>query len=468
MEPNARPPNVGLTLGLRPRLRPRLAFIFETDRCTACEACRIACGIENGGGHDVGWRKVTTFNPARHPDLPTKHLSLACNHCDTAACMLGCPANAYRRDGATGAVIVDPDKCIGCRYCSWVCPYDAPRFDETRGVMTKCTFCTPRLAAGGEPACTQACPTGALTLGTREDVADEPALPLLGLGPTGLGPALKLVLPGRATPPPTLAADALTGRGGRGDSEDRPEQPLPPRKIHLGGEWALLAFTLIMPTLVAWLGAGLRFPGRSPSPASFVALGGLAMVLTTLHLGQPLRAWRAILNVRTSWLSREILLANAFLGLGTLHLLWPEPRSLGWGAFAVGLGLCVAIDGVYRAVPRLEARRLHSAEALLTAVFLSGCALSSPVIQIAAGAAKAALFIGRWHAGNNALPPVLSGIRLALLAAGCLIVAELWWVALGLALMGELLDRGAFYAELEPASPPRRMAAELLRRLSRA
>ena len=70
--------------------------------------------------------------------------------------------------------------------------------------------------------------------------------------------------------------------------------------------------------------------------------------------------------------------------------------------------------------------------------------------------------------GHNALSPVLSGVRLALLAASCLIVPQLWWLALGLALLGELLDRSAFYAELEPASPPRRMAAELLRRLSRA
>ncbi|HEX2574215.1 MAG TPA: DmsC/YnfH family molybdoenzyme membrane anchor subunit [Polyangia bacterium] len=459
MEPSGRStatPRLGLRSGTRP------AFVFETDRCTACEACRIACGIENGGGHDTGWRKVTTFNPARHPALPTKHLSLACNHCDTAACMLGCPASAYHRDAATGAVIIDPRKCIGCRYCSWVCPYDAPRFDEARGVMTKCTFCAPRLAAGGEPACTQACPTGALALGTREDAAPDSELPLLGLGPTGLGPALKLVLPGRATPPPMLATEALAA------GDDRPEQPVPPRKIHLGGEWALLVFTLIMPALTAWLGAGLRLPARGPSLASFLALGGLAMVVTTLHLGQPLRAWRAILNVRTSWLSREILLANAFLGLGTLHLLWPEPRSLGWGAFAAGLGLCVAIDGVYRAVPRLEPRRPHSAEAFLTAVFLTGCALSSPVLQVAAGAVKAALFVGRWRAGHHALPPALSGVRLVLLAASCLIVSDLWWLALGLALLGELLDRGAFYAELEPASPARRMASELLRRLPRA
>jgi Fe-S-cluster-containing dehydrogenase component/DMSO reductase anchor subunit len=451
-----------MTPSARPALPlvPRPAFVFETDRCTACEACRIACGIENQSGHDTGWRQVTTFNPARHPALVTKHLSLACNHCDTAACMLGCPASAYRRDAATGAVLLDAEKCIGCRYCSWVCPYDAPRFDEERGVMTKCTFCAPRLAAGGEPACTQACPTGALTLGRREDGAAEPVLPFLGLGPTGLGPSLKLVLPERSTPPaaPALAAGAI---------DDVPEPPQPPRKIRLGGEWALLVFTLLMPTLVAWLGVGLRLPARGPSVAAFLALGGLAMVLTTLHLGQPLRAWRAILNVRTSWLSREILLANAFLGLGTLHLLFPEPRSLGWGAFVAGLGLCIAIDCVYRAVPRLEMRRLHSAGAFLTAVFLLGCALSSPIVLIAAGTVKAALFIGRWRAGQSALSPALSVIRLVLLAAGCLLTPELWWMALLLALAGEALDRSAFYAELEPASPARRMAAELIRRLRR-
>ena len=158
----------------------RAAFLFDPDRCTACEACRIACAIENNEGRDTGWRTISTFNPQRHPDLPTRHLSLACNHCDTPACSLGCPAAAYDRDEKTGAVLLDPEKCIGCRYCSWVCPYDAPKFDDTRGVMTKCTFCkhrvdkapagaTPGVDPEYTPVCVSSCIANAMHFGDLDD-----------------------------------------------------------------------------------------------------------------------------------------------------------------------------------------------------------------------------------------------------------------------------------------------------------
>ncbi|MEP0775521.1 MAG: 4Fe-4S dicluster domain-containing protein, partial [Acidobacteriota bacterium] len=172
----------------------RHAFLFDGERCTGCEACRIACGMANAGGADTGWRRVLTFNPRRHPALATRHLSLACNHCDDPACLAGCPAAAYRRDPATGAVLLEQTRCLGCRYCSWVCPYDAPRFDADHGLMAKCTWCETRLRAGSEPACTQACPTGALSWGERTTAGRDAPYP--GVPSTELGPAL-VVVPSR-------------------------------------------------------------------------------------------------------------------------------------------------------------------------------------------------------------------------------------------------------------------------------
>jgi Fe-S-cluster-containing dehydrogenase component/DMSO reductase anchor subunit len=428
----------------------RAAFEFDPDRCTACEACRIACGIENNDGVDTGWRQVMTFNPARHPALPTRHLSLACNHCDTPACMLGCPAAAYHRDEPTGAVILDPEKCIGCRYCSWVCPYDAPTFDDGKGVMTKCTFCAPRLANGDEPACVAACPTDALTSGMRATGEPEPSY--AGIGFTGLGPSLK-VKPQRLTaPPPALAIDELLG--------EPAYQPVPKRKITLGHEWALLLFSLVMPALAAWYAGSLLHADRRPALIPFLAIGVLVMGLSTLHLGKPMRAWRAILNVKTSWLSREIFVSNGFLFLAIPYLGLPHASpELGIPAFLSGIAMCVSIDGVYRAIPRLEGSRFHSADALLTFVFLSGIVAGVPLVAFTAAAIKAALFLNRIMLGDLTLPFPAALARLVLLFLALAPNLD-WSTAFALALVGEVIDRTAFYLVLEPASPARRMVVE--------
>lgn len=451
----------------------RHAFVFAPDRCTGCEACRVACGIENAAGLDTGWRTITTLNPSRHPALPTRHLSLACNHCETPVCALGCPANAYRRDAVTGAVLLEPDQCIGCRYCSWLCPYDAPKFDSGAGVMTKCTFCSPRLAAGGQPACTQACPTGALSLGER--ATPEPHHPLLGLAARGLGPALRVVDPRqRSEPgrvPPALAIDAWLA----GADDAAPAQPVAPPKVQLRSEWTLVFFTVVLPALVAWLGAGLAYPDRAPSPEAFLGAGGLVMVLSTLHLGRPSRAWRAVLNWRTSWLSREALLAGAFVGLGGSALLLPlvVHRSpalaalvavAGPLALVAGLGLAVAIDGVYTAIPRRDRFPFHSAAATLATLLQLGLALGVGVVAWTTSAVTLALLAARVRRGAFGLPPVVALIRsllsLAALAAGA---SAAWAPALLLAVVAQALDRAAFYEELGPTTPASRMADEVAR-----
>jgi len=485
------------------------AFVFDPDRCTGCEACRVACGIENGDGLDTGWRQILTLNPGRHPALPTSHLSLACNHCAEPACMLGCPAAAYHRDEATGAVLLDPDKCMGCRYCSWVCPYDAPRYDEAAGVMSKCTFCSHRLAAGAEPACIEACPTDALTLGTRADAVDEPTG--VGLEAWGLGPALAVRSSRRtaAPSPGSIASPAVPPRGAlsvdspvqeaaagwtgspgsaarvsyglaasawppaSASGRSRPRQPLPPPKIRLRAEWALVLFTLAIPALLAWLAASLARPERVSAPWTpwaFLGAGALAMGLSTLHLGRPSRAWRAILNLRTSPLSREIALSSAFLAAGFLHLLLPagSPLRLTAGAVAVllGAGTLLAIDAVYRAIPRDDARRIHSADAWLTGALLVGLAVQVPLAWAPAALLKIVLTLL-----ERTLPAPLLVLRLLLLAAALTLATPgvlwpasslgPWWVPLLPALAGELLNRAAFYHRLEPASPARTMAAQM-------
>lgn len=450
----------------------RAAFVFDGGRCTGCEACRVACGTENAAGGDTGWRRILTFNPAHHPALPTLHLSLACNHCDTPACLHACPSAAYRRDEATGAVLLDESKCLGCRYCSWVCPYDAPRFDANRGVMTKCTFCAPRLAVGGEPACTAACPTGALALGENRRGEREPQGP--GIVPTGLGPALRLlprrrtlaVAGGTSEPPPTEGALVA---------------PLPQRKISLGREWPLVLFAVLLPALAAWLAAGWTTPALAPAPWLFFVLGAVAIALSALHLGHPQRAWRALANLRRSWLSREIAAAHALLACGLWHRLAPTGgtawRLSGALAALAAVALALSIDGVYRAVPRARTPRLpwpHPANVVLAAPFLCLLVAGLALPAIALATLRALLLAVAFRQGTWGLGRGWATLRIALLAVACApaLLAALpasapHLLALALALAGELLDRAAFVTALEPVSPGRVMATQAATALAR-
>ncbi len=140
-------------------------FVVDLHRCIGCAACVLACRLENDWPAGAAWRRVAPLNHARRPNGPTYFLSVACHHCEAPACVAACPSNAYvqRPDGIVEHLA---DRCLGCRYCEMACPFDAPRFDEARGVMGKCGLCAPRLDAGDPPACVAACPTEALRFST--------------------------------------------------------------------------------------------------------------------------------------------------------------------------------------------------------------------------------------------------------------------------------------------------------------
>lgn len=154
------------------------AFHFNSDICTGCKACQVACkdkwDLETG----VTWRRVAEYNGGEwtvNPDgtynqtVVGYYVSVSCNHCANAPCVSVCPTQAmHKRDD--GIILIDYDKCIGCRYCEWNCPYGAPQFDSTRGIMTKCNFCYDALDAGDQPACVAACPARALDFGERSEL----------------------------------------------------------------------------------------------------------------------------------------------------------------------------------------------------------------------------------------------------------------------------------------------------------
>ena len=154
------------------------AFYFDPSRCMQCFACEVACKAEHDlrprveekpGARGPRFRQVTTVEHLAASDLPVEYVSLACMHCGAAPCLAACPTNAIHRDSEFGVVLVDSTRCIGCRYCSWACPFGAPQFDRD-GLMQKCDLCINRLRRDELPACVEACCGGALQAGPVEEL----------------------------------------------------------------------------------------------------------------------------------------------------------------------------------------------------------------------------------------------------------------------------------------------------------
>lgn len=193
----------------------RWAMVIDLDKCTACQACTVACRAENNvyfqGPEETKrhrakfWNEVLTFVEGEYPDVTMRFLPRPCMHCENPPCVKVCPVGAtYRTD--EGQVLQRYERCIGCRYCMSACPYGVRHFNwfETkvpepmdrqrnpdvplrpRGVVEKCTFCVQRLekaraqaqAEGREltdadvvrlPACCQTCTGNARFFGDLDD-----------------------------------------------------------------------------------------------------------------------------------------------------------------------------------------------------------------------------------------------------------------------------------------------------------
>ncbi|MEL6873803.1 MAG: 4Fe-4S dicluster domain-containing protein, partial [Pseudomonadota bacterium] len=105
----------------------------------------------------------------------TVHFPRSCLHCEEPACVTVCPTGASYKRAEDGIVLVNPETCIGCKLCSWACPYGAREYDYTSGIMKKCTLCVDRIynetfaPEDRQPACVRACPTGARHFGDLGD-----------------------------------------------------------------------------------------------------------------------------------------------------------------------------------------------------------------------------------------------------------------------------------------------------------
>jgi len=203
----------------------RWGMVIDLDKCVGCQACTLACQVENNVPHgspqehqvrrEILWNKIIAVTQGTYPTLRTEIIPMPCMHCEDAPCVRVCPVRAtYRRPD--GVIMQDYRRCIGCKYCIVACPYGARSFNfkkqeeepyhrpdpapsrPTRGfwpfpqraigVVEKCTFCFHRIdkaISEGKrvgidvvPACVELCPARARSFGDLDD-AESPVSQLL-------------------------------------------------------------------------------------------------------------------------------------------------------------------------------------------------------------------------------------------------------------------------------------------------
>jgi len=187
-----------------PREGVRFAMALDVNKCIGCRRCAYACVMENNQARNLGieWIKVLempreeveiVYANMHYTDAPKPNMvyvPVACMHCEDPPCTMVCPVKATWKE-PDGIVVVDYDRCIGCRYCIAACPYGARRFNWAKPyvpvtelnpnmhilgnvprqihVTEKCTWCIQRTRDGGVPACVEVCPVGARVFGDLHD-----------------------------------------------------------------------------------------------------------------------------------------------------------------------------------------------------------------------------------------------------------------------------------------------------------
>lgn len=170
----------------------RLGMLLDLSACIGCNACVVACKQEN----DVPVTKFNTWieswDAGTYPNVLRANLPKLCNHCADPLCENACPTGAtYVTD--EGVVLIDDEKCTGCKTCIEACPYASVRwYDEDTKLVRKCTYCYHRTSQGMLPMCTTVCPTHARMFGDLNDPESDIAKRLAQVEAEGVDPALTI------------------------------------------------------------------------------------------------------------------------------------------------------------------------------------------------------------------------------------------------------------------------------------
>ncbi len=147
-------------------------FYFDMTVCIGCRTCQIACKDKNDLKVGTIFRQARTYETGAYPKPGAYHYSGTCNHCADPKCVKGCPTKAMNKL-ANGIVDHNKDKCIGCRFCTWNCPYGVPQFIKEIGKVSKCDMCKDLIEKGENPVCVDACPMRAIKSGEIEELKAE-------------------------------------------------------------------------------------------------------------------------------------------------------------------------------------------------------------------------------------------------------------------------------------------------------
>lgn len=429
-------------------------FVVDLSKCVGCSACSLACKVENKLSAGVSWRTVFTFNQSENTRLIKYYLPLACNHCEEPACMAACPCDAYSRDEETGAIILDSNVCMGCGYCAWACPYDAPQLNPSTGVMEKCTFCNHKMKHGALPACVEACPTNALRV--EEINSPSPPSDVPGFPNQGLKPKIRF-LETRYT------HTSFQERSGTTQSLVEPPIPVPTPKVVLRHEWPLFVFTSVAIGVVS-LSIVSLFDHSILNALVLLTGGVLGLLVSFFHLGKKSKALGGSRNIQTSWLSREVSLYPLFLLLTGISFLFDTvPALLTLFTLLVGLGVFLTIDMLYLLPNRLWKAQNHifsfaSVSGLYIIAFVSFQELSSFLLTTRLLIYFFKLFL--LHKSNSHVQPSLIFLRLL---AGFIFPMLLllytppptfFLISLTSVLLGELVERLELYIHLDYLSVP--------------
>ncbi|HEB81335.1 MAG TPA: aspartate carbamoyltransferase [Gammaproteobacteria bacterium] len=380
-------------VGDNPNRYKQHGFYFTADNCISCHACEAACSEKNDLPPHQAFRAVGYVEGGSYPAYTRMNISMACNHCDNPVCLKGCPTRAYTKFAEYGAVLQDPDICFGCGYCTWVCPYNAPQLDHTKGSVSKCNMCVDRLEIGLKPACVSACLAGALDFGIMETTPENrdgletriPGFPTTDITHPNIRFQQKKPLPEKMTR--TDSMPLAYKKTAEGDYKPEVmEETVSGQQAKKGWnikklstrENPLVIFTLISQAVIGafillFLGPLLGLETLSPekNPLAWpmflfglIGIQTLALVLSTMHLGKPHRFYRAFNNLRYSPVSREvagIAVFYNFLGAFTLLTGLPQlftwlPQDIlgllvgftGWGAVVSGIAAIYFMHRIYR------------------------------------------------------------------------------------------------------------------------
>lgn len=169
----------------------RYGMVIDLKKCVGCNACSVACRQEHGTPPGILYTRVLNLEVGAYPNTRIEFQPLLCMHCENPPCEEVCPTGATHKL-ENGIVVVDADKCIGCRYCMTACPYNARFFnysspkeyfpgqgktayetakaaEHEKGTVEKCTFCAERVEAGEQPACVMSCTAQARYFGDLDD-----------------------------------------------------------------------------------------------------------------------------------------------------------------------------------------------------------------------------------------------------------------------------------------------------------